>query len=197
MSSLGSTQSANNKRVVVTGIGMVSGYGIGKDEFWSALCEGRSAIKPWMPEGLEDYPVKYAAPVDLPINELKQRFSELFQEDAYIERRAVFSQIAAQLAVKDAGLLSQDKNTLGENLGISVCSGVPEPDDKVFLNLAEKQPEEALNYLMQNRNEIASLHSGMRCSNDVLANNLATQFDVDGPVMNVNGACAGATQAEF
>ncbi len=37
---------ANQDRVVVTGIGVVSSIGIGKDEFWKGLKEGRSGIKP-------------------------------------------------------------------------------------------------------------------------------------------------------
>ena len=35
-----------NKRVVITGIGVLSSIGIGKDEFWKALKEGKSGIKP-------------------------------------------------------------------------------------------------------------------------------------------------------
>ncbi len=35
-----------NKRIVITGIGVLASNGIGKDSFWSALKEGRSGIKP-------------------------------------------------------------------------------------------------------------------------------------------------------
>lgn len=34
------------KSVVITGIGVVSPYGIGKEKFWNALSKGKSAIKP-------------------------------------------------------------------------------------------------------------------------------------------------------
>ncbi len=34
------------KRVVITGIGIVSAIGTGKDAFWSALLEGKSGISP-------------------------------------------------------------------------------------------------------------------------------------------------------
>lgn len=36
----------NNKRIVITGIGVLAPNGIGKEAFWSALKEGRSGIKP-------------------------------------------------------------------------------------------------------------------------------------------------------
>ena len=32
------------RRVVITGIGVISSIGIGKDNFWQALREGRSGI---------------------------------------------------------------------------------------------------------------------------------------------------------
>ena len=32
------------KRVVITGIGVISPVGVGREKFWSALCEGRSGI---------------------------------------------------------------------------------------------------------------------------------------------------------
>ncbi len=35
-----------NKRVVITGLGVLASNGIGKDEFWKSLKEGRSGIKP-------------------------------------------------------------------------------------------------------------------------------------------------------
>ena len=36
----------SNKRVVITGIGIISPIGIGKDAYWQVLQEGRSRIKP-------------------------------------------------------------------------------------------------------------------------------------------------------
>ena len=34
------------KRIVITGIGVVSSIGIGKEAFWNALFAGKSGIKP-------------------------------------------------------------------------------------------------------------------------------------------------------
>src|SRR3989338_11045787 len=35
-----------DKRIVITGVGVLASNGIGKDAFWKALKEGRSGIKP-------------------------------------------------------------------------------------------------------------------------------------------------------
>lgn len=35
-----------DKRIVITGIGVLASNGIGKKEFWKALKEGRSGVKP-------------------------------------------------------------------------------------------------------------------------------------------------------
>jgi 3-oxoacyl-[acyl-carrier-protein] synthase II len=51
------------REVVVTGLGVVSPIGIGSDQFWSALDEGRSGID-WLPEFVgKDLPYRYGAPV--------------------------------------------------------------------------------------------------------------------------------------
>ncbi len=36
----------DNRRIVITGLGVVSSIGIGKDEFWDSLLKGRSGINP-------------------------------------------------------------------------------------------------------------------------------------------------------
>ena len=178
-----------NKAVVVTGIGVVSPYGVGLERFWSSVAAGQCAIKAWQPEGVENFPVSYAATID--VASLKSDFPHCFPERGSIERRAVFGLIAAELAMQDAGVSRQ---ALG-NLGISVCSGVPDADDATLARLSGLSPENAIKELIAKRDEVVNYYGGFRCSNDVLATELALRHDCTGPVINVNGACAGATQA--
>ena len=35
-----------NKRVVITGLGVISSIGIGRDDFWESLLKGKSGISP-------------------------------------------------------------------------------------------------------------------------------------------------------
>ena len=50
-------------RVVVTGMGVVSSVGVGVDAFWSALCAGRSGIKPISRFDTTDYTFQRAGEV--------------------------------------------------------------------------------------------------------------------------------------
>ena len=49
-----------SRRVVITGLGMVSPLGIGNKENWDALIEGRSGIGPITRFDATDYPCKIA-----------------------------------------------------------------------------------------------------------------------------------------
>ena len=53
----------NKKRIVITGIGVVSPIGIGKDAFWQALKEGRSGVKPITLFDTSDFKVKVAGEI--------------------------------------------------------------------------------------------------------------------------------------
>lgn len=43
---MGIEAKANRRRVVVTGVGLVSPVAIGTDETWNAICTGKSGIGP-------------------------------------------------------------------------------------------------------------------------------------------------------
>ena len=51
------------RKVVVTGVGAVTGYGIGADALWKGLVAGRSAVRPVEWVGWDSAPVQVAAQV--------------------------------------------------------------------------------------------------------------------------------------
>ena len=95
------------RRVVVTGIGVVSSIGIGKDEFWKNLTAGKSGISDIELFDTSDYPVHKGGEVKnfdsskfIPKNRIKE-----------IARASQFAIVAAKLAFDDAGLdVSDYKN---------------------------------------------------------------------------------------
>jgi len=107
------------KRVVVTGIGVVSSIGIGKDEFWSALIQGRSGISKVTSFDTAEYPTHYGG-------EIKNFQPGLFIDKRKIDkigRAALLAIGAAKLAVGDSGLDlgSLDKNTAGVSFGTTMA----------------------------------------------------------------------------
>lgn len=176
-------------KVVITGLGVVSPYGVSVADFWSAIKQGQCAISSWQPQGVSNYPVRYAAAVAL--EPLQQQYPQYFPADYSIERRSIFGLIAAENAMADAGLSQQN----AARWGVSVCSGVPEADDQTLAALISLQAEDPAAALLQQRQKLVSKLGGFRCGNDLLATALASQYGLHGPVMNISGACAGATQA--
>jgi len=50
-----------DKRVVITGVGVVSSIGIGRDVFWKALTAGKSGIRPVETFDTSGFPTHTAA----------------------------------------------------------------------------------------------------------------------------------------
>ncbi|MAZ66753.1 MAG: 3-oxoacyl-ACP synthase [Kangiellaceae bacterium] len=172
----------NKHKVVVTGMGIVSSFGHDKKSYWQAIESGKSAITPWQPQGAEDYPVKYAATVSL--SKLRQQFPQHFDNAPLLERRGYFGLVAALEAFKDAGLDNSKR------IGCAACSGVPEMHESEMqeLDLLGSYPEALVRHQ-------PTEHSGLTVTNDSMVAAIAEKLAMTGPILNVNGACAGAAQA--
>ena len=121
-----------DKRVVITGLGLITPIGIGKDEFWQSLATGKSGIKRVTRFDVSSYPSQTAGEVDN------------FDPTNYIDPKTAkrmdrFSQLAvgcAKMAVEDAKLEINDSNC--RDIGIVVSSamgGIPLAEDQHSLFL--------------------------------------------------------------
>lgn len=115
----------NNRRVVVTGIGAITPVGIGIDDTWKALVDGRSGvtrISRFDPDeiGLE---VKIAAEVkDFDIATFfpdRRKVGSMLKE---MDRVTLFAMAAAKLALEDAKLEIRNHNA--ERVGTFIGTGV-------------------------------------------------------------------------
>jgi 3-oxoacyl-[acyl-carrier-protein] synthase II len=177
-----------NRRVVVTGLGVVCGLGLDWSTVWSGLLNGRSAIRRWQLPGVERYPVQYAAPVD--DDTFWQRFGHLEHLREPMERRVRFGLAAAWDALADAGL--GDVPRLG-TVGVAIGSGVPERSpDEMMLALTEEGS--SWGAVFQHRARL-SPDSGLLCGNDALTARIAERHKLGGPALNLSTACAGAAHA--
>lgn len=172
-------------RVVVTGLGVVCGLGYDWKTFWQNLLEGKSSIRPWVPDGVDEFPVHYAAAIDNA--EFEEYFAAVDELRQPMERRSRFGLMAARQALQVAGLLGKPDSSMGVTIG----SGVPErhnPD--MLLAMGEGGPN--WERLYARRQE---LNPSMRHGNDHLAALIARSYGCHGPMQNFSTACAGAAHA--
>jgi beta-ketoacyl-acyl-carrier-protein synthase II len=133
------------RRVVVTGIGVVSPIGIGKEEFWNSLVEGKSGIGLITRFDASNYKSKIAGEIKNfePIHYLKPK--EIRKTDLFSQ----YAIAATKEAVKDANL--EDVLTREEGKykrGINIATGVGglkkiEDQKKILL---EKGPDKVSPY---------------------------------------------------
>ena len=106
------------RRVVVTGVGLISPLGSGNAKNWEALTSGTSGIAPITRFDASSFPVTIAG-------EVKDFNPEDFIEKKEVKKMDLFIQYAvaaAQLAMDDSGLVIDDANA--ERVGVLVGAGI-------------------------------------------------------------------------
>src|SRR3990170_3769673 len=107
-----------DRRIVVTGFGVVSPVGIGIDKFWNALMEGRSGVRritSFDPTGLN---TQIAAEVpDFDPTDFMAR-KEARRNDRFVQ----FAYAAARMALDDSGLVITPQNAA--LVGVLIGSGI-------------------------------------------------------------------------
>src|SRR5688500_9014164 len=103
-------------RAIVTGIGVVTPIGTGREEFWDALIAGRSGGRELHAFDASDYPIRIGAEVDDfdPTSFLDAR------EAARTDRFAQMAIVAAGPALGDAGLEEPDPTRTGVIVGSGI-----------------------------------------------------------------------------
>jgi 3-oxoacyl-[acyl-carrier-protein] synthase II len=106
------------RRVVVTGVGLVSPLGIGTEENWRALMDGRSGVGPITRFDAAAFPCRIAGEVRGfdPADYLEKK--EIKKSDAFIQ----YAVAAADFAVADAGLAIAGADA--ERIGVIIGSGI-------------------------------------------------------------------------
>jgi 3-oxoacyl-[acyl-carrier-protein] synthase II len=105
----------HDQRIVITGLGVVAPNGIGKEDFWEALKEGRSGVKPISRFDTSKYKCKLAGE----IYGFKPTYFLGSKGLRSLDRTTRLLCSAAKLALDDAGLIIDDENT--DDIG--VCTG--------------------------------------------------------------------------
>jgi 3-oxoacyl-[acyl-carrier-protein] synthase II len=106
------------RRVVVTGIGLVSSLGIGNEPNWTALLAGRSGIAPITKFDARQFATRIAG-------EVKDFDPHRFIEKKDVKKMDIFIQYAiaaSQFAMEDSGFVITSE--IGPRVGVFIASGI-------------------------------------------------------------------------
>ncbi|WP_213974999.1 beta-ketoacyl-ACP synthase II [Tepidanaerobacter acetatoxydans] len=169
----------DKKRVVVTGIGVISPVGIGLDKFWKSLIEGKSGIDTITTFDTDDLPSNIAGQV------------RDFNPENYIEKKEIkrldrftqFAIAATKMALEDSklNLLQIDRTRAGVILGSGI--GGATTWEEQHSALLEKGPRRVSPFFIPMM--IINMASGQ----------VSMAFDLKGPNFTVVTACASGTNA--
>lgn len=161
--------------IVITGVGVVTPVGIGKDAFWESLVAGKSGVGRITFFDVSDYPSKIDAEVK---NFVPENYIEDRKRIKHMDRFAQFAYVAAQLAIEDSGLELEKENK--DRIGVIVGSGIG------GLYVIEKEYQ-------------TLLHKGVKrvspflipmLITDIAPGEIAIGFGLRGPNYSISSACA-------
>ena len=113
----------SSERIVITGLGLVTPLGIGKEAFWEALAAGRSGVRRVTSIDVAALPSQIAGEVPgfEPLDYLPPK------EARRITRASQFAVAAAGLALRDAGL--EIDAELRHEYGVLIANGGSSPPE--------------------------------------------------------------------
>lgn len=174
-----------SKRVVITGMGVVSPIGIGKDEFLKSLKEGRNGISEislFDPDKFENFPVRIAG--EIRNFDYRKYLDPTSKELRRYDRFLHFALIAAKEAVEDAKLDELDEKEK-EKVGVLVSSGIGgfTTLDREYEVFTRKGPRRVSPFLIP------------MMIPDMAAGVVSIAHGFKGPNFCINSACASSSHA--
>lgn len=168
------------KRVVITGVGVVSPFGNGLPALMKGIEEGRSAVQRM--EGWEEYlglQSLVAAPVTIQDEKKIPR-----QKRRSMGRMSIFAAQAADEAIADAGLVLADENLWRIGCVVGSTMGSAKSINDTFETMLPDKDLSRLNSTMF-----------FQCMSHTAAVNVAQYLGLNGTVMAPAAACASALHA--
>ena len=164
-------------RVVITGLGTVSGLGLNATTFWEALIAGQSAIKPLLP--IENIKISMGALV--PEFDPESYFS--CDDLTLLDRFSLLAVIAAREAVDDAGMVCGDDSITRAAAIIGSGCGGKHTDEATYDHLYKQQ---------RSRAHPLTIPKGMPSA---AASMVSKHLGIKGPTFALASACASGSHA--
>lgn len=170
---------SEDERVVITGMGVVSPFGVGVEPFWEGLAAGRSAVGRISHFDPSDFPCQIAAQVP---EFAPQEFMD-FKEARRMSRTSQFAVAAARMALKDSGL-RVDEGNRDEVGSLIACGTISMPD-----------VEQAVITMMQRGGMKISPFFIPAALPNMPSSQVAIQLGLRGHTTAISTACAAGAQA--
>src|SRR5438874_3263469 len=168
------------RRVVITGLGVVTSLGETVDEYWEALCAGRSGIRPITRWDASKFPVRFGGECT---NFDVTKYGIDFREAKRLDRFGQFGIAASISAVKDSGLDFAKERS--ERCGVIVGSGIG------GLETLEEQTR-----ILETRGQSrVSPFTVPRLMVNAASGNVSILYGITGPNTAVATACATGANA--
>ncbi len=186
-----------NRRVVVTGIGLVTPLGHDVETVWSRLLNGESGVGKITLFDVSTYATKIAAEVkDWDVDDIGENPEDWKNQD----RHTRFAVGAGYKAMQDAGLLGEGAASLDpDRFGVYTGAGEGEQNFNDFATMMIAGLDEEGNLdegkFIQKGMEILNPVRELEQEPNMPAAHLAAMFNAKGPNVNCLTACAASAQA--
>ncbi len=167
------------RRVLVTGIGLISPVGITTEDYWQALINGKSGVNYIKNFDTTNFETKFAAEVkNFDVNEYLDR-KEARRMDTFTQ----YAVIASQFAIDDSELKLDQEDM--ERFGIIIGSGIGGMDtfEREYRNYFDKGPR-----------KISPFFIPMMIP-DIAPGYISIRFGFKGPNYSTISACASSSHA--
>ncbi len=167
------------RRVAITGLGVVSASGLNLQDFWMAMREGRSAIKPMVsvPPGVLRFPNAAEITGFDPTQHFEPR------EVQFLDPFAQYGVVAARQAIQDSGFEWTPELKAQTAVITGSCMGGKATEDEGYLQV------------YQEKNSRFNPLTIPRAMANAAASRISLEYGLVGPTYTISSACSSANHA--
>ncbi|MFQ5633063.1 MAG: beta-ketoacyl-[acyl-carrier-protein] synthase family protein [bacterium] len=192
----------SDRRVVITGTGVVTPFGVGQERFWENLKAGSSGAQLIDTFDVSGLPTRFAAPVPHDENEINA-FIDNKKSIKTMSRAARFAVIATKEAVEEAGLETDrlDPYRFGTSIGAGgLGSWDLEHSNKTIQIVSESLDPNSSDFVDFGRvwrNTLDGMHplSPLKSLSNIPTAHIAINYNARGNCQTITTACTSSAQA--
>jgi 3-oxoacyl-[acyl-carrier-protein] synthase II len=168
----------SKRRVVITGLGLLSPVGNNVTESWNNIIQGISGVKPITSFDISEFETKFAATVDITIDDFLDK-KEIRRTDPFIQ----YGLVASKECIEDS-LIDLNDTDLSK-FGVSIGSGIGGLGtiEENKIKLAENGPKKISPFFVPGA--ISNMVSGYA----------SLKFGLQGPNISIASACSSASHS--